>query len=82
MVAPVRRAADIAPKIGENEVGRIEIGGPSVQTPTHQSFGTRLIEHGFVGELKGEAHVSFEPSGVVCKLDIPLASLVPRKQAA
>jgi two-component sensor histidine kinase len=60
----------------------IEIGGPSVQTPTHQSFGTRLIEHGFVGELKGEAHVSFEPSGVVCKLDIPLASLVPRKQAA
>lgn len=33
----------------------IEIGGPSVQTPTHQSFGTRLIEHGFVGELKGEA---------------------------
>jgi len=60
----------------------IEIGGPSVQTPTHQSFGTRLIEQGFVGELRGEAHLSFEPSGVVCKLDIPLASLVPRKQAA
>jgi two-component sensor histidine kinase len=58
----------------------IEIGGPSVQTPTHQSFGTRLIEQGLVGELRGEAHLSFEPSGVVCKLDIPLASLVPMRQ--
>jgi two-component sensor histidine kinase len=60
----------------------LEIGGPSVQTPTHQSFGTRLIEQGFVGELRGEAHLSFEPSGVICKLDIPLASLVPMKQVA
>jgi two-component sensor histidine kinase len=57
----------------------VETGGPSVQMPTRQSFGTRLIEQGFVGELRGEAHLSFEPSGVVCKLDIPLASLVPVK---
>ena len=54
----------------------VETGGPSVQTPTRASFGTRLIEQGFVGELRGEAHLSFEPSGVVCNLDIPLASLV------
>jgi two-component sensor histidine kinase len=54
-----------------------ETGGPAVQTPTRHSFGTRLIEQGFVGELKGHAHLAFEPSGVVCKLDIPLASLVP-----
>ena len=55
----------------------VETGGPSVQTPTHTSFGTRLIEQGFVGELRGEAHLSIEPSGVVCNLDIPLVSLVP-----
>jgi two-component sensor histidine kinase len=60
----------------------IETGGPSVQTPTHQSFGTRLIEQGFVGELRGEAHLSFEASGVVCSLNIPLASLVDVKHAA
>jgi two-component sensor histidine kinase len=60
----------------------VETGGPSVQTPTHTSFGTRLIEQGFVGELRGEAHLSFEPSGVVCNLDIPLASLVPAKPLA
>ena len=41
------------------------------------SFGTRLIEQGFVGELRGEAHLAFEPSGVVCRLDIPLAAVVP-----
>ena len=60
----------------------VETGGPSVQTPTHTSFGTRLIEQGFVGELRGEAHLAFEPSGVVCNLDIPLASLVPAKPLA
>jgi hypothetical protein len=40
-----------------------------------------LIEQGFVGELKGQAHLAFEPSGAVCKLDIPLASLAPVKPA-
>ncbi len=56
----------------------VEMGGPSVQKPIRQSFGTRLIEQGFVGELRGDAHLSFEPSGVVCNLDIPLASLLPQ----
>jgi two-component sensor histidine kinase len=59
-----------------------ETGGPTVQTPTRTSFGTRLIEQGFVGELRGKAHLSFEPSGVVCNLDIPLASLVVSKPIA
>jgi two-component sensor histidine kinase len=57
----------------------VETGGPPVQIPTRQSFGTRLIEQGFVGELGGEAHLSYEPSGVVCKLDIPLVALIPVK---
>jgi two-component sensor histidine kinase len=57
-----------------------EIGGPAVHPPTRRSFGTRLIEHSFVSQLKGAAHLSFEPSGVVCVLDIPMASLtVPRQ---
>ena len=60
----------------------LETGGPSVQIPTHRSFGMRLIEHGFVGELEGKAHLAFEPSGVVCTLDIPLASLLLTKPVA
>lgn len=51
-----------------------EKDGPDVQMPTGQSFGTRLIEQGFVGEPRGKAHLAFEPTGVVCNLDIPLAS--------
>ena len=53
-----------------------EVGGPPVWLPTRQSFGTLLIEQDFVGELRGEAHLSFETSGVVCKLDIPLVMLI------
>jgi two-component sensor histidine kinase len=52
--------------------------GPTVHVPTHRSFGTRLIEHSFVSQLRGEARLKFEPSGVVCTLDIPLASLKPQ----
>lgn len=54
-----------------------EKGGPPVHAPTHRSFGSRLIEHSFVSQLRGEAHLTFEPSGLVCILDIPLASLKP-----
>ena len=55
-----------------------ESGGPPVHAPTHRSFGTRLIEHSFVSQLRGEARLKFEPSGVVCALDVPLASLKPQ----
>jgi two-component sensor histidine kinase len=52
-----------------------ESGGPTVAIPTRRSFGSRLIEHSFVRQLQGEAQLTFEPSGVVCVLDIPLAAL-------
>jgi len=52
-----------------------ESGGPVVALPTHRSFGTRLIEHSFVRQLNGQAQLAFEPAGVVCVLDIPLAAL-------
>jgi len=55
-----------------------EIGGPPVRIPARQNFGTLLIEQDFVGELRGEAHLSFEPTGVVCNLDIPLVTLIPQ----
>jgi two-component sensor histidine kinase len=51
--------------------------GPPVHPPTRRGFGTRLIEHSFVRQLQGEARLTFQPSGVVCLLDIPLASLRP-----
>ncbi len=56
-----------------------ESGGPPVRPPSRRGFGTRLIEHSFVRQLQGEAQLTFEPSGVVCVLDIPVAALKPMK---
>jgi two-component sensor histidine kinase len=54
-----------------------ETGGPTVRIPTHRSFGTRLIEQSFVKQLQGEAQLTFETSGVVCALEIPLEAVKP-----
>ena len=54
-----------------------ESGGPMVHLPTRRSFGAQLIEHSLVSQLQAEVQLTFDPSGVVCLLDIPLASLRP-----
>jgi two-component sensor histidine kinase len=51
-----------------------EQDGPAVQAPTGQSFGTRLIET-LGRQLKGDVKLTYEPSGFVYALDVPLASL-------
>ncbi len=51
-----------------------EQGGPAVQAPTRQSFGTRLIET-LGRQLKGDVKLTYEPSGFVYALDVPLVSL-------
>jgi two-component sensor histidine kinase len=53
-----------------------EKDGPTVQAPTTQSFGTRLVET-LDRQLKGEVRLSYEPSGFLFALDVPLASLTP-----
>lgn len=58
-----------------------ETGGPPVHAPTRRGFGTRLIEHSFSRQLGGEAQLTFAPSGLVCVLDIPVASLKPVKSS-
>jgi two-component sensor histidine kinase len=52
-----------------------EKGGPLVKEPTRRSFGTRLIENSLARLLHGDARLRFEPSGVICEFDFPLASL-------
>jgi two-component sensor histidine kinase len=54
-----------------------ESGGPPVHPPSRRGFGTRLIEHSFVRQLQAAARQTFEPLGVTCVLDVPLASLKP-----
>jgi len=51
-----------------------EEDGPAVQVPTVRSFGTRLVET-LGRQLKGVVLMTFEPSGFVYRLDVPLMSL-------
>jgi len=51
-----------------------ETNGPAVQAPDKRSFGTRLIET-LGKQLKGDVHLTYEPTGFVYALDVPLASL-------
>jgi two-component system CheB/CheR fusion protein len=50
-----------------------EAGGPPVTEPAGRGFGTRLITEGLAFELNGEASLTYDPTGVKCVIDVPLA---------
>ncbi|MES2751986.1 MAG: sensor histidine kinase [Pseudomonadota bacterium] len=52
-----------------------ESGGPNVVEPLKKNFGSRFIEQALPGQLQGEARLIFEPSGIVCDVNIPVSSL-------
>ena len=48
-----------------------EAGGPPVSPPMRHGFGSRLIEKGLAHQLNGIVKLDYEPTGVVCSIDIP-----------
>jgi two-component sensor histidine kinase len=52
-----------------------EKGGPPVQHPTRRSFGTRMM-NSLGQQLNGQVRLSYEPSGFVYVLDVPLSSII------
>ena len=46
-----------------------EIGGPAVKAPTHQGFGTRVIER-TIGQLKGKTRFDWHADGLVCEITL------------
>ena len=50
----------------------LEEGVPACAPPTHRGFGRDLIERTVPYELRGASHLSFEPGGARCVIDIPL----------
>jgi two-component sensor histidine kinase len=54
-----------------------ERGGPTVETPTRRSFGTRLISS-LGQQLSGKVHLAYEPSGLVYSLNVPLRALTAK----
>jgi PAS domain S-box-containing protein len=53
-----------------------ERGGPKITKVGRRGFGSRLIEDGLSRELSGEAKLTFEETGAVCRMRLPLSRKV------
>jgi two-component sensor histidine kinase len=51
-----------------------EKGGPPVERPARRSFGTRMMES-LGQQLNGRVQLTYDPSGFVYLLDVPLGSI-------
>jgi two-component sensor histidine kinase/ActR/RegA family two-component response regulator len=51
-----------------------ERGGPAVEPPTRQSFGTRMMKS-LGQQLNGQVLLAYEPLGFIYSLDVPLSSV-------
>lgn len=52
-----------------------EKDGPAVVKPSKKGFGSRLIESVLANDLKGRVEVSYDPSGLRCRIDAPMKNL-------
>jgi two-component sensor histidine kinase len=52
-----------------------ESGGPPVSKPSGTGFGSRLISRVLEDDFGGAVEVSYEPTGLVCRLTAPLENL-------
>jgi PAS domain S-box-containing protein len=50
-----------------------ESGGPPVIPPRRQGFGTRLLERALATDLGAEVRLRYEPAGLVCDIEAPVA---------
>jgi PAS domain S-box-containing protein len=46
-----------------------ETNGPAVKPPTHQGFGTRVIESMVAAQLKGQIRLAWSEQGLVCEIE-------------
>ena len=66
---------------GDLEITWTESGGPPVQPPTRRGFGTTITERSIPFELRGEAEVTYEVSGVRARFVIPAEHIAEFRQA-
>lgn len=53
-----------------------EAGGPPVSPPTRTGFGRILLERTVGLDLQGKVELTFEPSGVECRMKMPASQIV------
>ncbi|WP_187775591.1 sensor histidine kinase [Luteimonas suaedae] len=54
-----------------------EVNGPAVAPPEKRGFGIRFIEHSVGTELRGEARFDFDPTGLSCRVTVPMDDNAP-----
>lgn len=52
-----------------------ETGGPEVALPERRGFGSTLVERLLAAELKGEAKIDYEKTGVVCRIEADILGM-------
>jgi two-component sensor histidine kinase len=48
-----------------------ETGGPMVQPPPREGFGTRVVEKMVSGQLGGKLEFRWRPEGMTCEITLP-----------
>ena len=51
-----------------------ERDGPPVEPPQDEGFGTNFIRRSLAYEMGGSAEISYDPSGIECRLRLPLGT--------
>ncbi|HEV7122318.1 MAG TPA: HWE histidine kinase domain-containing protein [Rhodanobacter sp.] len=54
-----------------------ERDGPQVAMPERHGFGSQLIKDGLNYELDADVKLDYEPTGLRCTIDVPLAEVTP-----
>ena len=54
-----------------------ESGGPPVTPPARRGFGARLLERGLSAELSGGVELTYDTTGLICQMALPLRALEP-----
>ncbi|MDR7124276.1 HWE histidine kinase domain-containing protein [Pseudotabrizicola sp. 4114] len=52
-----------------------ERNGPTVTAPTHKGFGSTMIEQVMAMQINGQVTMTYEPSGLHCRITAPLTNL-------
>lgn len=58
-----------------------EFGGPMASKPSRVGFGSRLISRALEDDFGGPVDVSYDATGLVCRLTAPLENLVTSPKA-